>query len=353
MPPATCCPPPSRSSTARRCIFTRGRRRSRPKSGCWAAPRVLRPGGTAYARLVLREPALLLPGDRFIIRMFSPVVTIGGGVVVDLGERPLRPGRGRRRAAGRAGLRRRGRAPGAAGARSRVRHGNRGTGGTHRYDGGRDRRRGRPAPTWFRSRSRSRGTWIGPGSRPRANGWRRPCANFTAGIRCSRVSPRQDLRNRELPGCPAFLLDALLAARRRDCGRRRDWCARAATGRCSRRMRSRRAPRSSALSKPPAWPTPAWREVLAKSGVEPARARTLLEMLLREKRLVRVNEDLVFHRSAIERLRGMLAARSRSASAFRSSRNGPASRANMPFRCSNTWTASASRGARAHERVVL
>jgi len=41
----------------------------------------LRPGETAYARLILREPALLLPGDRFIIRMFSPVVTIGGGVV--------------------------------------------------------------------------------------------------------------------------------------------------------------------------------------------------------------------------------------------------------------------------------
>ena len=46
---------------------------------------VLAPGTTAYARLVLREPALLLPGDRFIIRMFSPVVTIGGGVVLDIG----------------------------------------------------------------------------------------------------------------------------------------------------------------------------------------------------------------------------------------------------------------------------
>src|SRR5208283_3912830 len=27
---------------------------------------------------------LLVPGDRFIIRMFSPVVTIGGGVVIDI-----------------------------------------------------------------------------------------------------------------------------------------------------------------------------------------------------------------------------------------------------------------------------
>src|SRR5579863_658798 len=51
---------------------------------------VMKPGTTAYARLVLREPALLLPGDRFIIRMFSPVVTIGGGVVVDAGVRRYR-----------------------------------------------------------------------------------------------------------------------------------------------------------------------------------------------------------------------------------------------------------------------
>ena len=42
------------------------------------------PGTRSWARLILREPALLLPGDRFIIRMFSPVTTIGGGVIVDI-----------------------------------------------------------------------------------------------------------------------------------------------------------------------------------------------------------------------------------------------------------------------------
>jgi selenocysteine-specific elongation factor len=41
------------------------------------------PGETAFAQLRLSEPALLLPGDRFIIRQFSPVVTSGGGVVVE------------------------------------------------------------------------------------------------------------------------------------------------------------------------------------------------------------------------------------------------------------------------------
>jgi len=43
----------------------------------------LDPGETAYAQLRLNVPTVLLPGDRFIIRQFSPVVTIGGGVVLD------------------------------------------------------------------------------------------------------------------------------------------------------------------------------------------------------------------------------------------------------------------------------
>ena len=41
------------------------------------------PGETAFAQLRLSEPALLLPGDHFIIRQFSPVITSGGGVVVE------------------------------------------------------------------------------------------------------------------------------------------------------------------------------------------------------------------------------------------------------------------------------
>ncbi len=44
----------------------------------------LAPGGSAWARIVLKEPVLAFPGDRFIVRMFSPVMTIGGGVVADI-----------------------------------------------------------------------------------------------------------------------------------------------------------------------------------------------------------------------------------------------------------------------------
>jgi selenocysteine-specific elongation factor len=45
--------------------------------------RQLKPGDDAYVQLRFPKPLLLLPGDRFIVRQFSPVVTIGGGVVLD------------------------------------------------------------------------------------------------------------------------------------------------------------------------------------------------------------------------------------------------------------------------------
>jgi selenocysteine-specific elongation factor len=41
------------------------------------------PGATAFAQLRLQDATLVLPGDRFILRQFSPVVTIGGGVALD------------------------------------------------------------------------------------------------------------------------------------------------------------------------------------------------------------------------------------------------------------------------------
>jgi selenocysteine-specific elongation factor len=52
--------------------------------------RELPPGGRALANLKLQDELLLLPGDRFIVRQFSPIVTIGGGGVLDpLARRPM------------------------------------------------------------------------------------------------------------------------------------------------------------------------------------------------------------------------------------------------------------------------
>jgi selenocysteine-specific elongation factor len=49
-------------------------------------------GCDIIARIRLNQPQLLFPGDRFIIRQFSPVVTIGGGQVLDASPIPkLKP----------------------------------------------------------------------------------------------------------------------------------------------------------------------------------------------------------------------------------------------------------------------
>lgn len=54
------------------------------------------PGASIFARLHLEAPAALVRGDRFILRAYSPLATIGGGSVLD----PLPPRRGARTPAG-------------------------------------------------------------------------------------------------------------------------------------------------------------------------------------------------------------------------------------------------------------
>jgi selenocysteine-specific elongation factor len=68
--------------------------RARVHFHCWSAETVaevvllegkeLKPGGQGYAQLRLASPGLFLPGDRFIIRQFSPVTTMGGGTILDI-----------------------------------------------------------------------------------------------------------------------------------------------------------------------------------------------------------------------------------------------------------------------------
>lgn len=67
--------------------------RSRVHFHCGAAERVammtlldqdhLAPKSSALAQFHLDAPIVALPGDRFIIRQFSPVITVGGGVILD------------------------------------------------------------------------------------------------------------------------------------------------------------------------------------------------------------------------------------------------------------------------------
>jgi selenocysteine-specific elongation factor len=48
-----------------------------------AHPASLSPGGRAFVRLRLESPAVLTRGDRYILRAYSPPVTIAGGLILD------------------------------------------------------------------------------------------------------------------------------------------------------------------------------------------------------------------------------------------------------------------------------
>jgi selenocysteine-specific elongation factor len=48
----------------------------------------LSPGEQALAQLRLSDSTLLLPGDHFVIRQLSPVITIGGGAILDVSAPP-------------------------------------------------------------------------------------------------------------------------------------------------------------------------------------------------------------------------------------------------------------------------
>jgi len=265
------------------------------------------PGSSGYVRLVLRDPALLLPGDRFIIRMFSPVITIGGGVVLDIRARRYRKGedvKARMEVMGDADT----------GARISllVKESRFGlsvaelvalTGMLEREITAAARSASLmslPQPqSWYMDRAWFQLTRERLIEAVRAFHRKNP---LLPGI------PKSDLRGGELADCPLFILDALLAS-----------SSELAVEGETVRLRSHkvvyrqdeeqaRAAIEGAFEKA-GLATPAVAEVLARSGIETARARTLLQILLREQRLVRISEDLVIHRSAIENLRLMLSSR--------------------------------------------
>ncbi len=264
----------------------------------------LDPGARSHVRIVLRDPLLALPGDRFIIRMFSPVVTIGGGVVIDISGHRYR--RGEDAAARLRAL---------AGAPEErvallVRESKYGLGipdlialtgllaGEIEQAAKAEGIVALPEPhLWLVAREWLLSTLARITNRLRAFHQQHP---LLAGM------PRQELRSRELPGAPPFLLDAMIE-RASGIVSEGD-LVRLATHQVVLKEDEEQASYAienafleTGLSVPPPY------EVLAKSGVEPARARSLLEILIRQGRLMRIADDLVFHHSAIESLRERLA----------------------------------------------
>jgi selenocysteine-specific elongation factor len=262
----------------------------------------LQPGATAYARLLLRDAALLLPGDRFIIRMFSPVVTIGGGVVLD--EAVAGAGK-----AARARLDVLSSADAAERIALLVRETPFGMGMADLVA-----RTGLVEPEIAAAAARAPLMTI-----PQPQPWYVDRAWFHAARdrivqavgEFHRQNPLQpgiaklDLRP---AGAPPFLLDALLADTQEIVAEGETVRLLGHTLVLNEDERQARAAIERAFQQA-GLAAPAVAQVLAQSGVEPARARSLLQILLREKRLVRVSDEMVVHHSAIEALRRMLAER--------------------------------------------
>ena len=260
----------------------------------------LAPGGRDYVRFLLSEPLLLVPGDRFIVRMFSPVVTIGGGTVLDIAA-PRRAGPERMRILESAPL------PDRIGVLvSEARYG-----------------MGMPelvARTGLLEADIRKAAGAAPVIAFDSPQFWLLDSKWAAGQleaihetlkQYHRKNPlvgglsKEELRSKQLPGAPAWLLDALLA-------RAKTLAADGETVRLASHQISLKQDEADASAKiegafqAAGLAVPSMNEVLGKSGVEPKSARNILQLLLRDKRLVRVSDELVFHASAIRSLRELL-----------------------------------------------
>jgi selenocysteine-specific elongation factor len=261
----------------------------------------IQPGAREYVRFLLSEPLLLLPGDRFIVRMFSPVVTIGGGVVLDIAA-PRRAPLDRLRILESAPLAER-----IALLVSEARYGiglPELVARTGLLES--DLRKAAATATlialdspqfWLLDSRWAAGQLEAIHDHLKQFHRQNP---LLAGV------SKEELRSKYLPGAPAWLMDALLE-------RAKTLATDAETVRLASHKISLKRDEEEASAKienafrAAGLATPAMQEVLGKSGVESSRARTILQLLLRDKRLVKVSDELVFHASALQSLRSLLA----------------------------------------------
>jgi selenocysteine-specific elongation factor len=262
----------------------------------------LAPGSREYVRFVLSEPLLVLPGDRYIVRMFSPVITIGGGVVLDISApRRTRTSADRLRILESAPLAQR--------IALLARESRYGMGMAELVA-----RTGLPEDE-IRAASATAPLTVLPSPQfwLLDTGW---VAGMLEGLhehlkQFHRQNPllagvsKEELRSKFLPGAPPWLMDALLARSKtlRAAGETVQLTAHKVALKQDEEQAAAKiedAFRTGGLATPPV------HEVLAKAGVDAKRAQTLLQLMLRDKRLVRVSDDLVFHASAIESLRQLL-----------------------------------------------
>jgi len=269
-------------------------------------------GASAFAQLRLDTPLLLLPGDRFILRRFSPVVTIGGGTVLD-----ARAPRHKSRDAAVApflGVLQHGKREEILGALVEATP------------------RGLMLPEilartgWIESETRAMAEKLAAAKRVRilgsapivlapaqavtdcATAIRKVVETFHRANPLLAGIPKQELRGRagraRVEIFDAALGDLVAARTLVTAGDLVSQAGREITL-SNEETRAKelieREFESAGLT------VPGFASVLAKLPVDAARAQKILQILLREKVLVKISSDLVFHRSTLLRLREMLA----------------------------------------------
>ena len=266
-------------------------------------PNELPSGRSALAQLRLDEPALLLPGDRFILRQFSPVVTIGGGTVLD-----VRAPRHRRQdpavAAFLETLERANPDDMLAALASAAAHGLTLTDFIARTGWTEPEARATIEKLAQSNRLRilNENPLIvsSPAARktlpPRSE---KPWRIFIARIPCCPESPGRTCAAAPVHGVRSFSVprSTISSARSRDAVWRPGAARRAGISLSSEETRAKelieREFERAGLT------VPSFAAVLEKLPVESSRARKILQILLREKVLVKVAEDLVFHCTAV------------------------------------------------------
>jgi selenocysteine-specific elongation factor len=270
------------------------------------------PGGAAFAQLRLQDPVLLLLGDRFIVRQFSPVITIGGGKVLDpLARRPLK--RDTDRGSFLATLEKGNRENILQAMTEHSRFGLSVADITVRTD-------------WADQEIREAVQNLADSRQVRlisSEPLLLLAATSFEGIR-GRLLDRVERFHKENPLSPGMQREELRASLAR---RLRPEIFRAALGELSTERKlevrgelvklagveiallpeeARSKEQMEAAFAKAGLAVPSLKEVLTQLPVEPKRAEKLLQLLLREKSLVRISAELVFHQRALQELRQRL-----------------------------------------------
>jgi selenocysteine-specific elongation factor len=260
-------------------------------------------GTTVPVRLELRQSMVLVPGDRFVIRMFSPVVTVGGGVIVDTSP----PARHKATTGAERVL-----ALAAATLPERIaRYALEGRLGLALSELA--LRLGLP-PSVVAEQVPECAVVIAGHVVDRTvlqetvADWRERLKQYHREHSLEPGPNRESFRTAVLPSAPPVLFDALLQFEK-NIVTTGDFIHLRSHRVALRQDEEDAARRILQAFEAAGLEAPAAGVVLRSAGVEPARAESVLRLLLRDGRLIRINSESIVHPDAMARLRSLLEAR--------------------------------------------